>query len=75
MTNEELLNELKSRFPGIDQADGEMNGGDTVNALCQWYDHLKAEWRKQFMGGCTRVKYWPIDAPTDEETEMERGRR
>lgn len=43
MTNEELLNELKSRFPGIDQADEEMDGADTVDSLVQWFAELGGE--------------------------------
>lgn len=41
MTNEELLTELKSRFPGIDDPDEEMDGGDTVDALVAWYTQLR----------------------------------
>ena len=63
VSNEELLNELKSRFPGIDQADEEMDGADTVDSLVQWFAEL---------GG---VFSQPSDDEPEEESDMERDRR
>jgi hypothetical protein len=41
MNNKELIAELESRFPALLDPDEEMNGGDTVESLCQWYEELK----------------------------------
>ncbi len=40
MTNQELLAELITRFPGIDEEDTALNGADTVDYLCQWFSEL-----------------------------------
>jgi hypothetical protein len=43
MTNLELIAELKRRFPTIDEADTEMDGGDTVEDLVAWFVELGGE--------------------------------
>ena len=35
-----LIELLESRFPEL-ATDEEMNGGDTVEALCDWYEQLR----------------------------------
>jgi molybdopterin converting factor small subunit len=68
MTNQELLAELESRFPGINDPDEEMDGGDTVDALVQWF----AELGGTFLESTDDIE---SDDDLEEETEMERGRR
>ena len=41
MTNQELLQELLYRFPGITDNEEEINGSDAVDALCQWVEELE----------------------------------
>lgn len=43
MTNLDLIAELKRRFPTIDEADTEMDGGDTVQDLVAWFVELGGE--------------------------------
>lgn len=39
ITNEEMREELKRRFPWLNtEEDG--NGSDTVDAVCEWFDEL-----------------------------------
>jgi len=49
-----LIRELENHFPELYSPDDEMNGGDTVQTLCDWYAFLKeqlAEYRPMIRKG------------------------
>lgn len=51
LTINDILDEMELRFPELGTEE-EMNGGDTVEKLCSWYEELRDSLSQEYTDNC-----------------------